>query len=100
MGKPITINYTFEIDDLAAFKTLCHVLSMDFVLDEETNYYCYSGNVYEMVNGHDTRVDDRADLFIALRNVAVNIIPNLSFRNADYIHHQDRDDNSVVEMSW
>lgn len=30
--------------------------------------------------------DDRGDLFIALRNAAVNFIPNLYFRNADYIY--------------
>ena len=92
MGEPIRINYTFQIDDLTAFKTLCRTLYMDFVLDEDTDYYCYGGSVYKMVDGHDEEVDERADLFIALRNVAVNIIPNLSFRSADYIY-ESNDDN-------
>lgn len=100
MSNPIKINYTLEIDELTAFKTLCHVLDMDFVLDEETNYYCYGGNVYEQHGYHDEKVDDRADLFIALRNIAVNIIPNLSFKDADYIHRLDKYDRGRVLMSW
>lgn len=42
--------------------------------------------VYKIVNGRDKVIDDRGDLFIALCNVAVNMFPNVSFRNADFIY--------------
>ena len=63
---------------------------MDFVLDEDTNYFVREGEFGEngvyVTDGHDIKVDDRGDLFVALRNAAVNIVPNVGFRNADYIY--------------
>ena len=73
---------------------------MDFVLDEETNYYCYGGNVYESHGYHDEKVDDRADLFIALRNMAVNIIPNLAFKDADCIHRPPTGDTMFMKVKY
>lgn len=79
-----------DIDDAEAFRILCRTLHMDFVLDEETDYFVRNDEngvptVYVLNNGHDERFDDRGNLFVALRNVAVNISPNLLFRSADYI---------------
>lgn len=49
---------------------------------------CYDNNcVYYIKDGHDEVYDERGDLFIALRNVAVNMIPNLDFRSDDYIYN-------------
>ena len=64
---------------------------MDFVLDEDIDFFvkkdCYDNNcVCYMKDGHDEVYDDRGDLFVALRNVAVNMFPNVSFRSADYIY--------------
>ena len=77
-----------------AFKLLCKSLGMGFVLDEDTDFFVqrdsyWSGEnaVYTIENGHDEKYDDRGDLFVALRNVAVNMFPNVSFRNADYIYN-------------
>lgn len=50
--------------------------------DEEEN--C----VYVIRNGHDELYDERGDLFVALRNVAVNMFPNLWFRSDDYIYNK------------
>lgn len=42
--------------------------------------------VYITKDGHDELFDVRGDLFIALRNVAVNIFPDVHFRNEEYIY--------------
>lgn len=81
-----------DIDEIEAFKILCKTLHMDFVLDEDTNYFvregeCGENGVY-VTDGYDIKIDDRGDLFVALRNVAANIVPNVAFRNADYIYNK------------
>lgn len=80
-----------NIDSDEAFRILCKTLYMDFVLDEDTDYFVHKNScgepaVYKTVNGHDKCVDDRGFLFVSLRNVAVNIFPNLRFGNAEYIY--------------
>ena len=80
-----------DIDSSEAFRILCKTLHMDFVLDEDTKYFVrkneYDENcVYVISNGHDEKYDERGDLFVALRNVAVNMFPNTSFRSDDYIY--------------
>lgn len=82
--------YQLDIDSEEAFRILCKTLDMDFVLCEDIDFFVresYQGDrrVY-YCDGHDREYDDRGDLFIALRNVAVNIFPNLTFRNAEYIY--------------
>lgn len=76
-----------NIDEKEAFRTLCKVLSMDFVLNEEGKFYVNKedGSIWEKVGEDDRRIDDRGSLFISLRNVAVNIFPNLYFRSEKYI---------------
>lgn len=83
---------TIDIDSAEAFRILCETLHMGFVLDEDTNYFVYKNsddelNVFKTVDGHDSCVDERGDLFVALRNVAVNMFPNTLFRSADYIYN-------------
>lgn len=80
-----------DIDKCEAFRILCKTLHMEFVLDEDIDFFvrkdCYGENcVYYTKDGHDEVYDDRGDLFVALRNVAVNMFPNLYFRGADYIY--------------
>lgn len=79
-----------DIDEIEAFRILCKTLHMDFVLDEDTDYFVrkdeYEENCIYAMNG--LKFDDRGDLFVALRNVAVNIIPNVRFRSADYIYNK------------
>ena len=84
--------FNIDIDELGAFKILCRSLNMSFVLNEDIDYFIKDGKVWYNERGYDEIVDDRADLFIALRNVAVNIIPNLWFRSADYIYSSVEED--------
>lgn len=83
-----------DIDAAEAFRILCKTLHMDFVLDEDTDFFidfhCDAGEnmVYILQNGHKELYDDRGDLFIALRNVAVNMFPNTAFRGEDYIYNR------------
>lgn len=82
-----------DIDSSEAFRILCKSLDMDFVLEDEDfivkkdeeedeNY------VYIVKNGKEELYDERGDLFVALRNVAVNMFPNLEFRNESYIYNK------------
>ena len=95
MKVEINTNSILEvnIDYYEAFRILCKTLYMDFVLDEDTEYFVHKNSggelaVYKTVNGHDKCVDDRGSLFVALRNVAVNMYSNLLFRSADYIYDE------------
>ena len=95
MKVEINTNSVLEvnIDSYEAFRILCKTLYMDFVLDEDTEYFVHKNSdgelaVYKTVNGHDKCVDDRGSLFVALRNVAVNMYSNLLFRSADYIYDE------------
>jgi hypothetical protein len=76
-----------------AFRLLCKSLMMDFVLDEDIEFFVRKnsdGNNYVYIthNGEERKYDDRGDLFVTLRNVAVQTFPNLAFRSADYIYHK------------
>lgn len=84
---------TIDIDSSEAFRILCKTLHMDFVLDEEIDFFVRKNDeeencVYVIRNGHDELYDERGDLFVALRNVAVNMFPNLWFRSDDYIYNK------------
>ena len=82
------------IDEYDAFRHLCKMLYMDAVLDEDTDYYVVKDDsgecvVCRMKDGHDEVYDDRGELFIALRNVAVQLFPNTLFRNDNYIYKME-----------
>ena len=79
------INIDIESDE--AFRILCETLHMNCVLNEDIEFFVKKDEYYRK-NGHDELYDYRGDLFIALRNVAVNMFPNLSFRSADYIYNK------------
>lgn len=86
-------NCTIDIDSYEVFRILCETLHMNFVLDEDTEFFVRKNcdnelNVYTTVNGHDECYDEQGELFVALRNVAVNMFPNVSFRSADYIYNK------------
>jgi len=76
-----------DIDCTEAFRILCKTVSMPFVLEDDDSYYVSDdGSVWKTINGRGVKIDDRGELFIALRNVAVNLFPNTLFRNAPYIY--------------
>ncbi len=85
------INIDIESDE--AFVILCKTLQMDFVLNENIEFFVKPDSfgdscVYYIKDGHDEKYDERGDLFVALRNVAVELFPNVSFRNANYIYRK------------
>lgn len=64
---------------------------MTSVLDEDIKFIVKKNedgenNLYAIKDGVEHHYDDRGDLFVALRNVAVNMFPNTSFRSDDYIY--------------
>ena len=86
------INIDIESDE--AFVILCKTLQMDFVLNEDIEFFVRQDSfgdncVYYIKDGHDEKYDERGDLFVALRNVAVQLFPNVSFRNASYIYSKE-----------
>lgn len=85
------INIDIESDE--AFRILCQTLDMEFVLNEDIDFFVREDEygdscVYRIYGGCDDKYDEKGDLFVALRNVAVNIFPNVAFRNADYIYNK------------
>ena len=58
---------------------------IDFFVRKDS---CGDNCVYYIRDGHDEIYDDRGDLFVALRNVAVNLFPNLEFRGEKYIYNR------------
>ena len=83
-----------DIDSYEAFRILCRSLNMGFVLDEDTDYHVKRNEfgylvVYYIDGGHDEVFDDRGELFVALRNVAVQMFPNTAFRSASYIYKME-----------
>ncbi len=86
-----------DIEPEEAFKILCATLLMPCVCDESHDYYVSSdGVVWRTVNGRDESVDDRGELFIAFRNVAVNLFPNVIFRNDPYIYNRENKDVQLI----
>lgn len=74
------------------FLKLCEELQMYFVCDAGNEYIVRKGidgknHVYIKDDNENLKLfDDRGDLFVALRNVAVNLAPDSDFRNDDYIY--------------
>ena len=82
------VPYEFDLDWYGAFDILLKELHMEWINDDR-NFEIKNGKVYS--NGKV--VDDRADLFAALRNVQNAMIPNLEFRSDPYItHYCDEED--------
>lgn len=80
-----------DINSYEAFEILCKTLDMEFVLNDDVYFFVKKDDgenrVYYRKNGHDELYDDRGDLFIALRNVAVNLYPTVCFRSDSYIYN-------------
>lgn len=79
-----------DIKEDEAFELFLKTLGMEFIFDEKDfvvkkdEYDEY--RVYVIENGKEVYFDDRGGLFIALRNVATNMYPNLHFRSESYIY--------------
>lgn len=96
----MTIDISFD----EALRILCKTLHMDFVLDDEKNYYLkvFDENLedfepyydqpcvcYKDKDGVEHVIDDRGNLFAALSTVVVMSYPNVGYRGAPYIYRYD-----------
>ena len=79
------INVPFEVNEYTALRILCEAVDMDIDM-------IYRGQVCRKIGPHEYEpVDDRPDLFAALRNIACAITPNCEFRSDPYITHYGED---------
>lgn len=99
MKVKTTVNMVqeIEIDESQALEILCETLEIkQLVYDADTDYVIEDIDGQKCVcieNGNKPIVvDERAGLFVALRNVMVNMFPNLEFRGDDYIDRRWDDD--------
>ena len=76
------VQIEYDMNWQNAFDLLLQILHMTWI-DKDAKFEIKNGKVYS--NGKV--VDDRADLFAALRNVQNAMIPNLEFRSDKYITH-------------
>ena len=81
----MTVSVDFEVDESKALYILCKVLHMENLITSEDDLVIHDGKVCRRLNGEYKVVDDRADLFAALRNVANCLFPGCEFRSANYI---------------
>lgn len=94
MLNEIYYTHKIKITPELAFDMLCKSLYMDCVIDEDGDYIIDKGSLLKKEKGEEDYAlyDDRGALFVALRNVAVNIFANTYFRNAPYIYRLDYDE--------
>lgn len=86
----VTVNMELTIDERKALMILCEVLDMKELVQSDEELVIKEGYVQKRTSsGGYSIVDERADLFAALRNVANRICPNCEFRSDDYITHYD-----------
>lgn len=85
MKKTISIDFTMDWDE--AFCMLCDVLDIKNLVNSEEDLCIHGGKVCrkDKETGEYITVDERADLFCALRNVLNALVPNLDFRSDHYI---------------
>lgn len=77
----------FELGWEQAFDLLLQVLDMTNIVNSEEELYIHKGRVCrkDRKTGEYEIIDDRADLFAALRNVVNAMVPNLDYRSDPYI---------------
>lgn len=99
MKVKTTVNMVqeIELDEAQALEILCETLGIkQLVYDVDNDYVIENRNGQKVVCMKTSRgsvmIDERAGLFVALRNVMVNMFPNLEFRGDDYIDRRWDDD--------
>lgn len=93
-----------DITSDEAFRILCKTLHMNFLLNDDHDYYLKVFDedleeydvyydqpcvCYRDKDGVERVVDDRGNVFAALCTLAVNMYPNLSFRGEPWIYRYD-----------
>ena len=85
MKKTISVDFTMDWPE--AFWMLCDVLDIKNLVGSDEDLCIHGGMVCrkDKETGEYITVDERADLFCALRNVLNALAPNLDFRSDHYI---------------
>lgn len=85
MKKTISLDFTMDWPE--AFWMLCDILDIHKLVGSEEDLCIHGGMVCrkDKETGEYITVDERADLFCALRNVLNALVPNLDFRSDHYI---------------
>ena len=85
MKKTISVDFTMDWPE--AFWMLCDVLDIKNLVGSDEDLCIHGGMVCrkDKETGEYITVDERADLFCALRNVLNALAPNLDFRSYHYI---------------
>ena len=97
--RNMVIQIPFEIDPSQALDILCQVLDIENVVKSEEPLYIIKGKVCRKdSDGKYIVIDDRADLFAALRNVANAMFPNLDFRSDPYITYYADSEITVADI--
>lgn len=92
---PVNVDLKIKLEPEEAFEMLCDSLGMPSVLLEDFEPILHKDEWGELgvykkdSDGKEEKFDDRGELFVALRNVAVRIFPNILFRSANYIYDFD-----------
>ena len=89
----MVINFKHEITSSEALSILCQTLHMEWVLIEDKDFVVKNDSYGEVIvyeknykTGELKPYDDRGHLFVAIRNLIVQMYPNVEFRNEDYIY--------------
>lgn len=91
ISTKVKASIDIDIDTTEAFELLLKTLHMEWIMNDINSISIQkdSDDVNKIFRVYDGRlIDERGDLFIALRNVAVNLFPNLEFRNEPYIYNR------------
>ena len=91
VSTKVKANIDIDIDTTEAFELLLKTLHMEWIMNDINSISIQkdSDDVNKIFRVYDGRlIDERGDLFVALRNVAVNLFPNLEFRNEPYIYNR------------
>jgi hypothetical protein len=89
----VTACLELTINERKAFTMLCDALDIKELIQSDKDLVIKDGYVQVRTpSGGYLVVDNRADLFAALRNVANCITPNCEFRSDPYITHYDECD--------
>ena len=91
--QDMVINFKHEITSSEALSILCQTLHMEWVLIEDKDFVVKNDSYGELIvyeknykTGELKPYDDRGHLFVAIRNLIVQMYPNVEFRNEDYIY--------------
>lgn len=89
--RRIGTDYNRELTDgqLRTWEHFYADIPKRFVLDTERKFYIKNGQVYSMENGAKKVYDDRANLFVALRNTLVQLSPNSECRSEKHIFNYE-----------